>query len=33
MDMASDVVQGNEGVGNVSDDLMKKAIDMGKPGN
>lgn len=33
MDMASDVVEGNEGVGNVSDDLMKKAIDMGKPGN
>jgi hypothetical protein len=32
MDMADDIASGNEAVTNVSDDLLQKAFDMGKPG-
>lgn len=32
MKMASDVASTTEGVSSVSDDLLKKALDMGKPG-
>lgn len=33
MEMAADAASTTEGVTNVSDELMKKALDMGKPGS
>ena len=33
MEMAADATSTTEGVTNVSDDLIKKALDMGKPGS
>lgn len=32
MSMASEIETGNEGVGNVDDDLVKRALELGQPG-